>query len=569
MRIPLTLLLLLAGPFAPASKAQDPEPRPATTAEWCAMWSEDLGALQRLYGYPLSEAGWREKAELLELWQAQLEGVDFDGLSRDGQLDWLLLAGDLAHERRALETEKEHAQADAQFFGFAPPLVQLLEQRSRRELGDAETAAQVLDRAAEAVKEWKKAHPKGETEYEPTQMRRAARTCGALRRALEDWYRFRAGYDPLFTFWCEAPWKALAKELDAHGKYLEEELGGIDPKDEDRLLGAPIGREQLLAELAYERIAYTPEELIAIAEKEFAWCDEHRAAAATAMGLNGDWRAAQEAVRALHVPPGEQPTLIRDLADEAVRFFEERDLLTIPEGAKQVWRMEMMSPERQRFSPYFTGGEVISISYPTGDMEHSAKMQSMRGNNRHFSHATVHHELIPGHHLQGYMARRWAPHRGRFYTPFLVEGWALYWELRLWDLGFAQGPEDEIGMLFWRSHRCARILFSLNYHLGNWTAEQCVDFLVDRVGHDRRNATAEVRRSIQGGYGPLYQVAYMIGGKQLIALHHELVENGPWSERNFHDAILQQGPIPVELIRAALTRTPLTRDLPVSWRFAE
>ncbi|MEZ5975512.1 MAG: hypothetical protein R3E96_11930 [Planctomycetota bacterium] len=67
MRIPLTLLLLLAGPFAPASKAQDPEPRPATTAEWCAMWSEDLGALQRLYGYPLSEAGWREKAELLEV----------------------------------------------------------------------------------------------------------------------------------------------------------------------------------------------------------------------------------------------------------------------------------------------------------------------------------------------------------------------------------------------------------------------------------------------------------------------------------------------------------------------
>ncbi|MEZ5975511.1 MAG: hypothetical protein R3E96_11925 [Planctomycetota bacterium] len=104
-----------------------------------------------------------------------------------------------------------------------------------------------------------------------------------------------------------SPWKALAKRLDAHGKCLEEELGGIDPKDEDRLLGAPIGREQLLAELAYERIAYTPEELIAIAEKEFAWCDEHRAAAA-AMGLNGDWRAAQEAVRALHVPPGEQPT---------------------------------------------------------------------------------------------------------------------------------------------------------------------------------------------------------------------------------------------------------------------
>ena len=118
----------------------------------------------------------------------------------------------------------------------------------------------------------------------------------------------------------------------------------------------------------------------------------------------------------------------------------------------------MMSPARQKFSPYFTGGEVISISYPTAGMDHDAKLQSMRGNNRHFTRATVHHELIPGHHLQGFMSDRYAPHRSLFRTPFLVEGWALYWELRLWDLGFAEGPEDELGMLFWRAHRSARIL---------------------------------------------------------------------------------------------------------------
>jgi len=53
--------------------------------------------------------------------------------------------------------------------------------------------------------------------------------------------------------------------------------------------------------------------------------------------------------------------------------------------------------------------------------------------------------------------------------------------------------------------------------------QQAIDFLVDRVGHERRNATAEVRRSVNGSYSPLYQAAYLLGGLQLRSLHAELV----------------------------------------------
>ncbi|MDP7559318.1 MAG: DUF885 family protein, partial [Planctomycetota bacterium] len=254
-------------------------------------------------------------------------------------------------------------------------------------------------------------------------------------------------------------------------------------------------------------------------------------------------------------------------ANEAVDFLEDNNLISIPKLAKESWRMEMMSPARQMISPYFTGGEVISIAYPTKGMDHEAKLQSMRGNNQPYSHATVHHELIPGHHLQGYMAKRWNPQRRMFYTPFLVEGWALYWELQLWDWGFPRNAEEEIGMLFWRSHRCARIIFSLNFHLGNWTPQKCVDFLVANVGHEQRNAEAEVRRSIQGGYGPLYQCAYMLGGLQLRSLYRELVENGSWEKRDFHDAVLRQGPIPVDLVRAALSNETLNPKFAANWRF--
>jgi uncharacterized protein (DUF885 family) len=166
------------------------------------------------------------------------------------------------------------------------------------------------------------------------------------------------------------------------------------------------------------------------------------------------------------------------------------------------------------------------------------------------------------------MTERYNAHRRAFATSFWGEGWALYWEFLLWDLGFPRTPEDRVGMLFWRMHRAARIIFSLGFHLGTMTPQQCIDFLVDRVGHERANAEAEVRRSFNGTYSPLYQVAYMIGGLQFQALHREFVQGGRMSNRDFHDAVLRNGRIPVEMVRAILRNEPPARNFSAGWRFA-
>jgi uncharacterized protein (DUF885 family) len=167
------------------------------------------------------------------------------------------------------------------------------------------------------------------------------------------------------------------------------------------------------------------------------------------------------------------------------------------------------------------------------------------------------------------MNDRYNAQRQIFFTPFYIEGNSFYWETLLWDLDFTHTPEDRVGALFWRMHRAARIIFSLNFHLGKWAPQQAIDFLVDSVGHERANATAEVRRSFNGDYSPLYQVAYMIGGLQFRALHHELVDAGKMTNRQFHDAILHQGPIPLEMVRAELEHRPLSRDFVPAWRFAD
>ncbi len=94
-----------------------------------------------------------------------------------------------------------------------------------------------------------------------------------------------------------------------------------------------------------------------------------------------------------------------------------------------------------------------------------------------------------------------------------------------------------------------------------------MDFLVDRVGHERANAEGEVRRSFNGSYEPIYQCAYMLGALQFHSLHAEIVGGGKMTNRAFHDSIFMESNIPIEMVRAAIAKTPLTRDHQPSWKF--
>jgi hypothetical protein len=287
------------------------------------------------------------------------------------------------------------------------------------------------------------------------------------------------------------------------------------------------------------------------------------------MGFGDDWKKAVEKTKDSAVPPGGQPRMVMGLLMEAIDYLRANKLITVPQVGAESLHMIMMTPERQLVNPFFTGGGQISVSYPTNTMEYEARQMSMRGNNVPQSHATAFHEMIPGHNLVGYMGPRMAGYRANLNAsgPFFGEGWAVYWELILYDKGFDATPEDRVGALFWRMHRCARIIFSLKFHMGQWSPQEAVDFLVDRGGHERATARAEVLRSFQGGYSPLYQAAYLLGAMQLRGLRRELVDSKQMSEKDFHDEILRQGSMPITLLRLGLTKQKLTRDMSIDWKF--
>jgi len=545
-------------------------------------YNADHGVVMRFYSTSGNRSEWwndddrsrydspERRQRLLQLisdYTRQLEAMDFDKMGINGKVDYLLFKRDLDDEKYKLEEEGKHYGQVTKYVPFSDTIYALEKPRRRGLVVNGQQVAKTLNDVKKQIVKSLDDLKKGDS-LESKQAKTAADAVKGLQGSLKDYYTFYNGYDPLFTWWVPKTYSEVDSLLGLYAASLTKKsrLTSSQKDDGSGIIGNPIGREELIRQLKLEFIPYTPEELVDIANKEFAWCDAELLKASREMGFGDNWKAAQEKVKNSYVEPGQQPEAMYDLYKQSVDFLKKNDLVTIDPLAEEGWSMFMMTPERQLVNPFFLGGESLIISYPTNSMSYDDKMMSMRGNNPHFSRATVHHELIAGHHMQGFMNDRYKAYR-HFNTPFWIEGNSLYWELLLWDLKFPRSPEDRIGMLFWRMHRCARIIFSLSYHLGKWTPQQCIDFLVDRVGHERANAEGEVRRSFVGGYSPLYQLAYMIGGLQFFALKKELVDTKKMTYKQYHDAILHENGMPIEMLRAILTNQPLKKDFKTNWRF--
>ena len=550
------------------TSAQTSTPVVSELYDFMIQLKADFGSLSRFYTVVYAPQRSQRFIDFFEQKQQRLQGFDFDALSVNGQVDYTMTRQYINDKHYQYEAQLQQYNSLVEWVDAADVIYELEAKRRRGHLMQGQLIAEKLTVVAHNIQEVSTRLIQEDVRFVRDEAIRAKRILLGQQKALRSVYSFYENYDPNFTWWVEKPYLLVDDLLGQYASLIRNQVdsASMHADDGSGIIGRPIGKKELLRQLKKEMIPYGPDELVAIANKEFAWCDSLLLIASAKMGFGTDWRAAQEQVKQSFVPPGQQPQMMLQLYKTSVEFLKDKELISIPPLAEETWRMSMISPERQLISPFFLGGELLQISYPTKDMNHEDKMMSMRGNNPHFAKAVIHHELIAGHHLQFYMNERNKSYRN-FYTPFWTEGWALYWEMLLWDKGFAEGPEDEIGMLFWRMHRCARIIFSLNYHLGKWTPQQCIDFLVDRVGHERANAEGEVRRSFTGGYGPLYQIAYMVGGLQFRALHQQLVVEGKWTDMDFHDAVLKENAMPVEMLRAILTQQKLEEKFETKWRF--
>jgi uncharacterized protein (DUF885 family) len=162
------------------------------------------------------------------------------------------------------------------------------------------------------------------------------------------------------------------------------------------------------------------------------------------------------------------------------------------------------------------------------------------------------HESVPGHHLQISLGQELedAPDFRRHvgYSAF-VEGWALYSESLGEDLGLYKDPYSKFGQLTYEMWRAVRLVVDTGMHSMGWSRDQALQFFRENSGKTDQDITVEIDRYIAW---PGQALAYKIGQLKIRELR-SLAEKelGPkFDKRKFHDAVLENGAIPLNLLES-------------------
>jgi len=167
---------------------------------------------------------------------------------------------------------------------------------------------------------------------------------------------------------------------------------------------------------------------------------------------------------------------------------------------------------------------------------------------RYDKEALTLHEAVPGHIFQGSLARsqQGLPEFRRFYSNSAYgEGWALYAESLGSQLGLYRDPYSHYGELASERFRAVRLVVDTGIHAMGWTREQAVEYF---GAHAPEIPVAEIDRYISW---PGQALAYKTGQLKIFELRKEAEQKlGPkFDIRDFHDAVLRDGRLPLELLQ--------------------
>ena len=524
----------------------------------------------------LGAAGRKASADWMRAMLAELEAIDATALSREHQVDALILRNQLEGSLWDLETMQSWAWDPQVYSGLAGGAIYSLMARdfapvSERLASASARMEKIPALLAQARENLDPARvPKTHAETVARQNRgiftlidtfitpNADQLQGAERERLD------------------AAIAALRPAVEEHQAWLD---GTLVPnaKGEFRIgaerydqklrfsLNSSLGREEIRsrAEAELARVRDEMYEVAKIVLKDHAGApdtpdqpseDQRQAAIEAAMELANEDRPGRDEV----------VDFAKHTLDVATDFVREHDIVTVPDDPVKI----ILMPEFQRgFSvaycdspgPLDKGLDTYYAISPIPDDWNDAQVTSfLREYNKRMIHVLTIHEAMPGHYLEGaHSANHPSTLRAALRSGPFAEGWAVYTERVVADAGYLDhDPLFRLMQLKFYARSVGNAILDQGIHVENWTKEQAMDLMVRRTFQQQSEAEG---KWIRAQLSSTQLATYFVGAQEHFDMRRAAEEKkgADFDMKRYHDAVLATGAPPVRFARQLLLDEPI------------
>jgi uncharacterized protein (DUF885 family) len=378
---------------------------------------------------------------------------------------------------------------------------------------------------------------------------------GFFEKSVAGWARGAAGGDAaLLAQFEQANGEAVAAARD-FSEWLQKDLL---PRSHGQYA---IGAESFLAKLKYDDQVELPlPDLLAKGEAQLA--KDHAAFVETARQIDASKTPAQVMASLSDVHPAADDLVasVGRSVEAARQFIVEKNLVTVPSEVRV--KVEQTPPYARSgsFASMDTPGPFETVAteafyYVTPveqewDAKH--KEEHLRLYNPWVVGMINVHEAYPGHYLQFLYAPRFPTKTRKLtHSSSNSEGWAHYAEQMTVEQGFGGGdPKMKLAQLSEALLRDCRYVVGVQLHTGGWTVEKGAELFREKCFQEPANAYEEARR---GAYNPTY-LYYTLGKLEIQELARDYLAKKHATLKQFHDAFVVQGSLPIPVVREILLR---------------
>ena len=340
-------------------------------------------------------------------------------------------------------------------------------------------------------------------------------------------------------------------------RLLEFMIGEYIPKARTTLAASqlPNGRAYYAHRVRhFTTLDLSPDEIHRIGLEEVKRIRAEMDAAIARAGFEGDFAAF---LRFLRTDPRFYAKTPEELLKEA-SFIAKRMDGRLPALFKTLPRLPYgVAPVPDHLAPKYTSGRYVDA--PLGSSQpgwYWVNTYALESRPLYNLEALTLHEAVPGHHLQVALARELEglpPFRRFSYVDAFGEGWGLYSEWLGLEAGFYTDPYRDFGRLTYEMWRACRLVVDTGLHAMGWTREQAIDFLASRTALPLHEVRTETDRYISW---PGQALAYKLGELKIKELRRraEAALGARFDVREFHDAVLRNGPLPLPVLEQEIDR---------------